>query len=100
MESASSTFEYFAARASIIIIIIISSGRRRVRFPEMIDAFLGHVSNVLSGPNDFKGANNSELLTSLTTAGMLSKIHRIRMNDLNQLHVLYTALERHRNVRV
>lgn len=67
-------------------------------FSEMINAFLGHVSKVLSGPNDFKGAANSELLKSLTTAGMLSKIHRVQMNDLNQLHALYTTLERYPNV--
>lgn len=63
----------------------------------MIDGFLDHVSKVLSGPNDFKGAN-SELLKSLTAAGMLSKIHRVQMNDLNQLHTLYTILEQHPNV--
>lgn len=67
-------------------------------FLEMIDAFLGHVSKVLSGPNDFERAN-SELLKSLTTGGMLSKIHRIKMNDLNQLHTLYTVLEQYPNVR-
>lgn len=64
----------------------------------MIDAFLGHVSKVLSGPNDFKGANG-ELLKNLTTASVLSKIHRIKMNDLNQLHALYSTLECHPNVR-
>lgn len=76
---------------------MISSGSL-CSFSEMIDAFLGHVSKVLSGPNDFKGAANSELLKSLTTAGMLSKIHRVQMNDLNQLHALYTTLERHPKV--
>lgn len=66
----------------------------------MIDAFIGHVSTVLSGPNGFAGASNEPPLDGLTAAGMLSKIHRIQMNDLGQLHVLYTALERHPNVRV
>lgn len=64
----------------------------------MINAFLGHVSKVLSGRNNEFGGANSELLKNLTTAGMLSKIHRIQMNDLNQLHVLYTTLEQHPNV--
>lgn len=80
--------------------MMISSGSFYYSFSEMIDAFLGHVSKVLSGPNDFKGAANSELLKSLTTAGMLNKIHRVQMNDLNQLHALYTTLERHPNVYI
>lgn len=63
----------------------------------MIDAFLRHVSKVLLGSNDSKEANN-EMLKSLTTADMLSKIHRVQMNDLNQLYTLYALLERHPNV--
>jgi len=65
----------------------------------MIDAFLGHVSKVLSGPHDFEGADG-ELLKTLTAATMLDRVHRIRMNDLNQLHVLYDFLERRPNVRL
>lgn len=64
----------------------------------MINAFLSHVSKVLSIPNNEFGGAHSEVIKNLTTSSMLSKIHRIRMNDLNQLHVLYTTLERHPNV--
>ncbi|VVC37672.1 Hypothetical protein CINCED_3A025900 [Cinara cedri] len=67
------------------------------RITEMINAFVGHVSKSLS--NDFKGVDN-ETLKCLNTAEMLSKIHRIQMNDLNQLHILYTTLERHPNVKL
>lgn len=65
----------------------------------MIDAFLGHVSRVLSGSNDFKSGPDGEALKSLTVADMLSKVHRIRMNDLNQLYALHAILEQHPNVR-
>ncbi|KAL5241787.1 hypothetical protein ACI65C_009197 [Semiaphis heraclei] len=92
--------ECFEGLQAEAIYVDTNSNFSELRLTEMIDAFLGHVSKVLSGPNDFKGAANSELLKSLTTAGMLSKIHRVQMNDLNQLHALYTTLERHPKVKL
>jgi len=89
----------FEGLQSEAIYVDTNSNFSQHRLTEMINAFLSHVSKVLSGPNDFKEASG-ELLKRLTTASMLSKIHRIQMNDLNQLHVLYTTLERHPNVKL
>ncbi|XP_025410884.1 DNA repair protein RAD51 homolog 3-like [Sipha flava] len=89
----------FEGLQSEAIYVDTNSNFSQLRLTEMIDGFLDHVSKVLSGPNDFKGAN-SELLKSLTAASMLSKIHRVQMNDLNQLHTLYTILEQHPNVKL
>ncbi|XP_050441390.1 DNA repair protein RAD51 homolog 3 [Adelges cooleyi] len=91
-----SCFEGLEAEA---IYVDTNSNFSRHRLTEMMDAFLGHVSKVLSKPNEFKGANIN-LLKSLTTASMLDKIHRIKMNDLNHLYALYDVIEQHPKVKL